>query len=66
MTNKVIKKVKVVKVTKTEFELEDGRVYPHPVELDYVPSLKEFQKTYNEWAELLSKKLEENGKTDNN
>lgn len=45
-----IKKVKVVKVTKTEFELEDGRVYEHPIELDEVPTIKEFQEIYDEWV----------------
>lgn len=65
MNNKVIKPVKVVRVTKTEFELEDGRVYQHPVELDVAPPIKEFQKTYDEWAAVLSKKLEENGTANN-
>ena len=45
-----IKPVKVVRVTKTEFELEDGRVYEHPVELDEVPTVEEFQKIYDEWV----------------
>jgi hypothetical protein len=37
-----IQPMKVVRVTETEFEMEDGRVYDHPVELDSVPSLKNF------------------------
>lgn len=45
-----IKTVKVIKVTKTEFELEDGRTYEHPVELDEVPTVEEFQKIYDEWV----------------
>ena len=32
-----VKSMKVVRVTKTEFELEDGRVYDHPIELEDVP-----------------------------
>ena len=42
--------MKVVRVTKTEFELEDGRVYEHPVDLDEIPTVEEFQKIYDEWA----------------
>ena len=42
--------MKVVRVTKTEFELEDGRVYDHPIELDEVPTIEEFQKIYDEWV----------------
>lgn len=30
----------VVRVTKTEFELDDGRIFPHPVELDDVPTIE--------------------------
>ena len=45
-----IQPMKVVRVTKTEFELEDGRVYDHPVELDSVPTLQDFQSLYDEWA----------------
>ena len=46
-----LKKMKVVKVTKTEFELEDGRVYEHPVELEEIPTLEEFQEIYDEWVD---------------
>ena len=45
-----IKQVKVTKVTKTEFELEDGRVYEHPVELDEVPAIEDFQEIYDKWV----------------
>ena len=38
-----MKKAMGVSVTETEFELEDGRVYPHPVVLDDVPTVEEFQ-----------------------
>lgn len=43
--------MKVVRVTKIEFELEDGRIYEHPVELDEVPSLEDFQAIYDGWLE---------------
>jgi hypothetical protein len=50
-------KVKVVKVTTTEFELNDGRVYQHPIPLepDELPTLKQFQAYYDHWFTLLSK-----------
>jgi hypothetical protein len=59
--------MKVVRVTKTEFELEDGRVYEHPVELEEVSSIEEFQKIYDTWTN----KFEDmfggtGGKSDNN
>jgi len=47
------KKPVVVRVTKTEFELDDGRIFPHPVELDEVPTLEEFQKTYDKSRKLV-------------
>lgn len=43
-----MKLMKVVRVDKDEFELEDGRVIPHVVELDVVPSVDEFQEILNE------------------
>jgi hypothetical protein len=54
-----IKSVKVVRITKTEFELEDGRVYDHPVELDEVPTIEEFQKIYDEWVVKFKDMFEE-------
>ena len=38
--------VKVVRVTKTEFELSDGRIYQHPFEFTEAPSLKDFRQHY--------------------
>ncbi len=38
------KKFKVVRVTKTEFELDNGDIYPHTFELDEKISVAEFQK----------------------
>lgn len=43
---------KVVRVTAMEFELEDGTVFPHAVELEDVPSPEEFQKFYNHWFSI--------------
>ena len=47
------KKPMVVRVTKTEFELDDGRIFPHPVELDDVPTVEEFQKIYDRSRKLV-------------
>ena len=41
------KKPIVVRVTKEEFELNDGRIFPHIIELDKNPTIKEFQKIYD-------------------
>jgi len=40
----------IVKVNKTEFVMEDGTVHPIPFELDTVPTVKKFQKIYDEWT----------------
>ena len=51
--------MKVVKVTKTYFELEDGRQYEHFEILDRVPPLEDFQKMYDKWDKELRPKTEE-------
>lgn len=43
---------KVVRVSETEFELDNGAVYPHVAPLDEVPSLEEFQATYDQMFRL--------------
>lgn len=43
----------VVRVTATEFELSDGRVFPHIVPLDVVPTPEEFQNHYDKWSSLI-------------
>jgi len=61
-----VKSMKVVRVTKTEFELEDGRVYDHLIELEDVPSLEGFQSLYDEWVKKFQEMFgSEDGKTDN-
>ena len=45
-----IKSLKVIRVTGTEFELEDGRIYEHFTELVEIPSVEEFQKIYDDWV----------------
>jgi hypothetical protein len=44
-----MKRKKVARVTATEFELENGDVYPHPMQLEEVPTPEEFQKHYDHW-----------------
>ncbi|GIV44008.1 MAG: hypothetical protein KatS3mg035_1131 [Bacteroidia bacterium] len=51
MNNLKDKKFKVIRVTKTEFELDNGEIYPHIFDIDEKISVKEFQK-------LLDKKNE--------
>ena len=54
-----MKKMKVIRITKEEFELEDGRVYEHPVILEDVPTLEEFQKTFDNCSKKLQELLNE-------
>lgn len=42
------KKLTVVRVTKTEFELDNGDIYPHTFELDEDITIDEFQMLLNE------------------
>ena len=45
-SRKRITGMRVVRVTKTEFELDNGDIYPLPFELDKALSLKEFNEIY--------------------
>lgn len=42
-----VRRMRVVKVTATEFETEDGQIFEHPYELEVVPSVEEFQKIHD-------------------
>lgn len=44
----------ITQVTKTDFTLEDGAVIEHPVELEDVPSVEEFQATYDYWHRVIT------------
>ena len=46
----------IVRVTKTEFETDDGVIYQIPFELDEVPTTEEFQRIYDEWFRLFQQK----------
>ena len=47
---------KVVRVTEDEFELDDGRIFPHVERLKEVPTIEEFQKIYDEWVKTFQEK----------
>lgn len=47
------KKLTVIKVSKTEFELDNGDIYPIPFDLGYEPSLREFQQFVDNSKELI-------------
>jgi len=39
---------KIVRITKTEFELDNGDIYPHAFELDEDITIEEFQRLLDE------------------
>lgn len=58
MKNKLIKimeekNMKVVRADKTEYELENGDIYPHVFELDEDVTIEEFQKLLDESKALV-------------
>jgi hypothetical protein len=55
------KSPKVVRVNADEFELDNGQVIPHVVELepDEIPSVEEFQRTYDHWRNVMQNELKE-------
>jgi hypothetical protein len=55
---------KVIRVSATEFELDDGRVFPHVEQLNPVPSPEEFQVYYDLWSNWLRGKDERTGDTE--
>jgi hypothetical protein len=63
-TKQLIKKMeeqiyKVVRVTKTEFELENGDVYPHAFELDEDITVEEFQELLDSSKSMLLNHIKE-------
>lgn len=46
----------IIRVTNTEYETDDGVVAQLPIELDYIPSVEEFQEMYNEWFRIFQQK----------
>ena len=63
-TKQLIKKMeeqicKVVRITKTEFELENGDVYPHAFELDEDITVEEFQELLDSSKSMLLNHIKE-------
>ncbi len=54
-----MKRMKVVRVTKVEFELDDGTIQPMVLKLDYVPTVEEFQALLDKNAEMLGLEMED-------
>ena len=47
---------KIVRVTKTEFEMEDGTVHPILFDFEGEPDVEELQKHYDYWLDLFQNK----------
>ena len=66
MTRKIMsylqnKQSKVVRVSKTEFELDNGDVYPISFEYDYEPTLEEFQIFLDNSKDLMMELIKKHG-----
>lgn len=51
--------MRVVRVTKEEYELDDGTIIPHVSKLDEVPTIEEFQSYLNDWYDKIVPPYEE-------
>lgn len=49
--------LKVIRVDKNEYELENGEVFQFPEPLEIVLPLEEFQKIYEKWHSILNKEI---------
>ena len=54
-----MKRMKVVRLTKDEFELEDGTIQPMMLDIDPLPTLEEFQKYLDNAAEYMGIEVED-------
>lgn len=61
-----MKRMKVVRVTKDEFELDDGTVQPMLFDFDEVPTVEELQRHLDNATKFLGIKVEDDGKTGKN
>ena len=61
MDNLKNKKFTVVRVSKTEFELDNGDIYPIPFEFDYEPTIEEFQTFLDNSKEAILELVKKNG-----
>jgi hypothetical protein len=53
--------MKVVRVSKTEFELDTGDIYPIPFDLGYEPTVEEFQKFLDDSKQSVLEIIKKNG-----
>ena len=51
---------KIIRVSKNDFELEDGTIHILPFELDNLPSLEDFQILYDNSKNIIKELLEQN------
>ena len=61
MENLKNKQFKIVRISKTEFELDNGDIYPIPFEYDYEPTIEEFQMFLDQSNEIILGLLTKNG-----
>jgi len=54
-------KIKVVRISRTEFELDTGDIYPIPFDLGYAPTIKEFQKFLDDSKQSIMELIKKNG-----
>ena len=60
-----MKRMKVVRLTKDEFELEDGTIQPMMLYIDPLPTLEEFQKYLDNAAEYMGIEVEDGEESKN-
>ena len=53
---------KVIRVSKNEFEMEDGTIHILPFEFDNIPSLEEFQILYDNSKSIIEELLDKNAR----
>ena len=60
-----MKRMKVVRLTKDEFELEDGTIQPMMLNIDPLPTLEEFQKYLDNAAEYMGIEVDDGEESKN-
>lgn len=54
-----MRRMKVVRVTKEEFELDDGTIQPMMLDLGYLPTVEEFQQMLDDSCKFAGIKVED-------
>lgn len=47
---------KITRITKDEFETDDGKIHPMIFDTEEIPTIEEFQKIYDEWLQVFRDK----------